>query len=142
MPTTIQPPCIWLAPVSVPVTVKWQKPGVFPALMVIVPGCIGVIVGLVKVIVPPHAVIPSKLSNAADPNVTFAVPLVIFGCKVTVPLAATIIVSGFKSHSEAGVLAVLPEICSKVALYRAKVIIDVHAGVALVIVVGAAAASV
>ncbi len=44
-------------------------------------------------------------SDCGAPRVTLAVPLAIFGCKVTVPPAATMVASGFKSHSEAGVLA-------------------------------------
>ena len=37
-PTTIHPPCVCVALLSFPVTVKWQKPGVFPAATVISPG--------------------------------------------------------------------------------------------------------
>lgn len=95
--------------------------------MVIVPGSVGVIVDEVSVIVPEQALAPSKLSKAADDSVTFVVPLIIFGESVTDPPAGTPIVSGFKSHSEAGCVLVLPVITSKVAEYGAKLILGVHA---------------
>lgn len=127
-PTTIHPPLVCVAVPSLPVTVKWQKPAVLPAVTVIVPGSAEVTVALFKVMVPPvHAAAPSKLSKTADCSVTFAAPLVISGCNVTVSPAATMVVSGFRSHSDTGGVATLPLITSNVALYGAKVIVDDHA---------------
>ena len=69
-PTTIHPPCVWVVLLSFPVTVKWQKPGVLPAVTVISPGCAGVIAAVVRLIVSPvHAVAPSNASTTADDNV-------------------------------------------------------------------------
>src|SRR5208282_2565117 len=76
--------------------------------------------------VPLHAEAPSKLSKTADDRVTVALPLVIFGWSVTVPPPATMIVSGFRSQSDAGTFARLPLITSNVALYGAKVCDDDH----------------
>jgi hypothetical protein len=74
-----------------------------------------VITELVRLRVPAHAVDPSKLSKTAELSVTLAVPLVIFGCRITVPPVATMVVSGFKSHSQTGALARLPLMTSNVA---------------------------
>ena len=54
-------------------------------------------------------------------------PEISLGCRVTVPPAAAIVVSGFKSHSAAGRLEVVPVITSKVAEYGANVIEEDHA---------------
>ena len=59
LPTTIHPPCVCIAVPSAPVTLKWQKPGVLPALTVTVAGCDGVMVGLVRTSEPLHAGAPS-----------------------------------------------------------------------------------
>ena len=101
---------------SLPVTVKWQKPGVLPAVTVITPFVVGVIVAVVRLIVPLHAVVPSKASNTGDERLTLADPLVIFGFSVTVPLAATIVVSGFRSQDETGEVVVVPVMTSIVAV--------------------------
>jgi hypothetical protein len=117
LPTTIQPPCVCVTAPSVAVTVKWQKPGILPAFTVISPCCVGLIAEVVRLIVSPvHTVDPSKASTTADDIVTFVEPLVIFGANVTVPPAATIVVSGFRSHSEVGVLAMLPLTTTNVAV--------------------------
>ena len=57
-PTTIHPPCVWVTVPSLPVTVKWQNPGVLPAFTVIAPGCATVIVEFVSMSEPPHADVP------------------------------------------------------------------------------------
>ena len=116
-PTTIHPPCVCVTIPSVPVTVKWQNAGAPGAVTVIAPFTVLVIVDVAMLIEPPvQAADPSKPSNTADDSVTVPVPLVIVGFKVTVPFAGTIIVSGFKSHSNAGAVARLPGTTSKVAV--------------------------
>src|SRR5713226_8636700 len=62
-----------------------------------------------------------------DPSVTVPDPEISLGDNVAVPFAGTTIVSGFKSHSAAGRVAVLPVITSSVAEYEGKVIVLVHA---------------
>lgn len=123
-PTTIHPPCVCVTVPSLPVTVKWQNAGAPGAVTVIAP-LVLVIVDVPMLIEPPvQAVEPSNPSNTADDNVTVPVPLVMVGFSVTVPLAGTMIVSGFKSHSTAGAVARLPGTTSKVAVYGAKVCVD------------------
>lgn len=126
LPTTIHPPCDCETVPSLPVTVKWQKPGVVPASTVIVPGSVGVMVELVSVIDPPQAEVPSNLSNVADPRVTFVVPLTILGWRVTAPPGGTMIVSGLRSHSDAGVFVELPVITNSVAEYGPKFMVEFH----------------
>ena len=84
------------------------------------------IADVVRVSVPLHALAPSKLSKTDDDIVTLVEPLAIFGASVTVPPAATIVVSGFRSHSEAGVLAILPLTTNKVAVYGGNVWVADH----------------
>src|ERR1700722_12671229 len=67
------------------------------------------------------------VSNVGVPSVTVPDPDTSFGASVTVPSAATIVVSGFKSHSASGALAIDPVTTSKVALYGAKLMVDDHA---------------
>ncbi len=116
LPTMIHPPSVWVAVPSFPVTVKWQNPGVLPAFTVISPGTVGVIVEVVSVSVPLHAAAPSYASNTADERLTLVDPVVIFGFNVIVPLAATMVVSGFRSHDETGEVVVVPVITSMVAV--------------------------
>jgi hypothetical protein len=86
-----------------------------------------VTVGFVSEILPlPHAEAPSKLSNTALLKLTLAVPAMSRGARVTVPPAGTMMVSGFKSHSEAGGVE-LPTTTSSVAVYGWNVIGDDHA---------------
>src|SRR4029077_16645683 len=68
------------------------------------------------------------LSKVGVPSVTVAVPDVIFGLSVTLLPDATIVVSGFKSHSAPGICDV-PVTASKVAEYGAKVMLGDHAEV-------------
>ena len=144
LPTTIQPPSVCVAVPSLPVTVKWQNPGdVVPIFTAIDPGSVGVTVEVPIASRPPHFAVPSNASKTADDKVTFVVPLVIFGCSVTVPPVGTMIVSGFRSQSDAGAVARLPLITSSVALYGAKLCDADHACEAdAVIVVEALDASV
>lgn len=116
LPTMIQPPWVCVAPASVPVTVKWQKPGALGAVTVSWAGWVGVMVGFVRAIFPAQAGAPSKVSKTADDSVTFAEPLWIFGCRVTVPPAGTMIVSGLRSQKTAGLLVKPPAMNSIVAL--------------------------
>src|SRR5262249_42855295 len=89
---------------SLPLTVKWQNPGVAPAVTAIAPGWLGVIEGDVRVIVPLQAGVPAKASNAAWLRVTLALPDVISGCSVMPPPDGTITTSGLRSQSDAGVV--------------------------------------
>src|SRR5208337_3204093 len=89
--------------------------------MVMVAGVAGVIVALVNVSEPLHAVAPSKASKTAEPSVTLAVPLSIFGFRIPAPEAGIIRSSGFKYHSEAGLEGWVPLTTSSVMLYGAKV---------------------
>src|SRR5713226_3388690 len=75
--------------------------------------------------VPEHAVVPAKLSNAADVRVTFALPRVSCGARTAVPPAGAMISAGFNSHSEAGGVAV-PETTRRVMLYGANVCVELH----------------
>ena len=83
-------------------------------------GVVGVIVGLVSVSVPLHAVEPSKASKTAELKVTLDVPLMIFGFKIPVPEAGTIRSSGLRYHSDAGLEGWLPLTPSSVMLLGAK----------------------
>jgi hypothetical protein len=97
--------------------VKWQNSGVPGAVTVIAPFALVVIVDVPMLIEPPvQADAPSNASNTADDSVTLLVPLVIFGLNVTVPLAGTMIVSGFKSQSAPGVLFKAPGTTTNVAV--------------------------
>src|SRR5882672_7603281 len=79
------------------------------------------------VIVPCVTATVMPLSNCGAPSVTCPEPETIFGDKVTVPFAGTMVVSGFRSHSAAGTLAVVPVMTSSVAVYGAKLIDADHA---------------
>ena len=79
-----------------------------PAVTVIDPRWVAVTVGCVTATVMP-------LSDCGVPNVTVAVPDVIFGCRITFFPAATMVVSGLKSHSAPGNV-MLPLATSRVAL--------------------------
>src|SRR3981081_2949898 len=70
------------------------------------------------------SVIP--LSDCGVPRVTVPEPDVIFGWSRTLPPAAAMIVSGFRSHSAAGSLEV-PLATSNVAVEGAKLTVDDHA---------------
>ena len=85
-----------------------------PATTVIVPGCD-------VVTLPCETVTVIPVSDCAEPSDTFAVPLVILGDRVTVPPAATMVVSGLRSHEDAGAFAVVPVMTSNVAVYGANV---------------------
>ena len=126
-PTTIHPPFVWVAVPSLPVTVKWQNPGVLPGLTLIVAGSDGVIVALASPKVPLQAGAPSYSSNTAEVRVTFAAPLLITGVKVPIPFAGIIKSSGFRYHSDAGVAPSLPFTTSSVMLYGAKLCDAFHA---------------
>src|ERR1700676_2997384 len=65
-------------------------------------------------------------SACGVPRVTVPEPDVILGWSTTLPLEATMVVSGFGSHSAAGSLEV-PLTTSSVAVYGAKFIVDDHA---------------
>jgi len=79
LPTTIHPPWVWVAVPSLPVTVKWQKPGVLPAFTVMVPGCVVAMVALLSAGEPLQAAAPSYASKTAEVSVTLALPLKIAG---------------------------------------------------------------
>ena len=91
-----------------------------PAVIVTVPLWLGVMLDCVNATLMPE-------SDCSEASVTFVDPLVIFGCRRTLPLAGTVMTSGFKSHSEAGVWAMLPLTMSSVAEYGAKLTTEDHA---------------
>src|ERR1035441_1057350 len=91
-----------------------------------VAGVVGVMVGLVSVMVPAHAVVPSKASKATELSVTLAVPLIIFGFRIPVTAFGTIRSSGLRYHSEAGLLVWVPLITSSVMLLAGKVCVLLH----------------
>ncbi len=64
-------------------------------------------------------------SNVGELSVTGPLPEVSFGASVTVPPAATMMVSGFRSHSAPGTLDV-PPITSNVVVYGANVWVETH----------------
>ena len=67
------------------------------------------------------------VSKVGAPSVTVPLAEVIAGCRVAVPPAGTITVSGFGSHVVAGLLAVVPEMTNRVTLYLGTVTVAFHA---------------
>ena len=113
LPTTNHPP--WVVP-SLAVMLKWQKPGLAGPFSVIAPGDPAVTFGFVAVpLAPLQGVEPSKLSKTGLFRVMAVLPLVSFGDNATVPPAPTMVVSGLRSHSEAGGVEV-PEMSNRVAV--------------------------
>ena len=85
-----------------------------------VPGCAVVMVALLSTSEPLQAGAPSYALKTADESVTAAPPLLMAGCRVAVPEAGIIRSSGFRYHSDAGLVASVPLITSRVMLYGAK----------------------
>ena len=96
------------------------EPGVLPAVTVTAPFWAVLTLPCVTATVMP-------VSNVGAPSVTVPLAEVIAGCRVAVPPAGTITVSGFGSHVVAGLFEVVPEMTNRVTLYLGSVTVAFQA---------------